>query len=157
MMSSRGDHVGAARVIAAQQARAALAADAAPPAPRLAPVRRPAPPTRGGQARSSAERAATPNQAGAIVAAVALETGLTVEKIVARGRVQKFVRARAAAAWLARRTSDLSLPMIGVAIGGRDHSTVLYLIAKAEARRDSDPAFRLMTDKLHRKFSEARS
>jgi chromosomal replication initiator protein len=92
-----------------------------------------------------------------IVKAVAFETGLRVDAILDRNRVQKLVRARAAVAWLTRRTTDLSLPRIGVAIGGRDHSMVLYLIHKAEGLRDTDPAFRLLTDRLHTKLSEVRS
>ncbi len=40
---------------------------------------------------------------------------------------------------LTRETTDLSLPQIGRLYGGRDHSTVLNSLRRAEATIDADP------------------
>lgn len=42
---------------------------------------------------------------------------------------------------LARRLTDKSLPTIGRAFGGRDHSTILHAIRKVEARASADTEF----------------
>lgn len=154
MMSSRADPAGVARVLAAQRARFDLAAAIAPPAPRLAPVRRPDPSLRAAAPRQSIPPAGASEaiEIVAIVKAVADETGLSVTAMLDRHRRQCLVRARAAAAWVARRTTAHSLPKIGAAIGGRDHTMALYLVTKAEGLRGTDAAFRLLTDRLFAQF-----
>ncbi|MDH7971755.1 helix-turn-helix domain-containing protein [Sphingomonas sp. AR_OL41] len=145
-MSSRADRAGVARVLAALSARAQKAPSVERLAPRLEPVRRPVPEQR---ARRVAPPPMDPGEALSIVNAVAFEMGLRAEAILHRSdRAQKLVRARAAAAWLARRGTTHSLPKIGAALGGRDHTMILYLVAKAEGLRDTDPAFRMVTDRL---------
>ncbi|WP_337846223.1 helix-turn-helix domain-containing protein [Sphingomonas sp.] len=79
---------------------------------------------------------------------VAAETGIGVAEIVGDRRYQRLVRARAAVAWVARKTSDRTLHQIARALGRTDHTTVRQMLRKAEQLRAADPAFRAMTDRV---------
>lgn len=79
---------------------------------------------------------------------VAAETGIGVAEIVGDRRYQRLVRARAAVAWVARRTSERTLQQIASALGRTDHTTVLQMLRKAEQLRRVDPDFRAMTDRV---------
>jgi chromosomal replication initiator protein len=46
------------------------------------------------------------------------------------------------AMFLAKELTDLSLPEIGQAFGGRDHTTVLHACRKIEELRNTDQAIR---------------
>ena len=50
----------------------------------------------------------------------------TVEEMKSKNRTRKLSRARQIAMYLTREMTDMSLPKIGDAFGGRDHSTVLH-------------------------------
>lgn len=89
-----------------------------------------------------------------IVKAVAYEMGLRPADIIAMGRCQREMRARAAVCWLARRVTDRSLVNIGVTLSGRHHTTILHAVTWAEDRRDRDPAFRMLTDRLLAEFQK---
>ncbi|QBI19999.1 chromosomal replication initiator protein DnaA [Egibacter rhizosphaerae] len=52
--------------------------------------------------------------------------GMTVEELCSSSRTRQLVNARQVAMYLARELTDLSLPKIGDAFGGRDHSTVMH-------------------------------
>src|SRR3546814_10321695 len=80
--------------------------------------------------------------------------GVRESDIIGDSRGQVYVRPRAAIVWIAKLLTDHSLAQIGRALGGRDHSTVIGLLAKAEKLRTTDPAFVLTTDKLARIFSD---
>lgn len=88
------------------------------------------------------------NRVGMTIRWIARETGLDVSDMLDRTRTEPLVRARAAVAWIARRTSDRTLTQIAVALHRTDHTTALQMLAKAEQLRDRDPAFRLMTDRV---------
>lgn len=88
-----------------------------------------------------------------ILRAVAFETGLRADDIRGPRRFRLLFRARAAVCWLARRLTGQSLPRIAALLGDRHHTSVLNAIARAEALRASDPAFRRMTDRLVIQFS----
>jgi len=61
-----------------------------------------------------------------IVMAVADYYGVTPEDVVGRDRSRAVSTARQVAMYIAREEADCSLQQIGEALGGRNHSTVLY-------------------------------
>jgi chromosomal replication initiation ATPase DnaA len=69
-----------------------------------------------------------------IIADVAARHRLTVEEIVSPCRKREFVRARAEIAHRLYRTTDLTLREIGCLLGGRDHSSISYLVARYALR-----------------------
>ncbi|MGI8631235.1 MAG: chromosomal replication initiator protein DnaA [Solirubrobacterales bacterium] len=70
------------------------------------------------------------------------------EALRGRARSARITLARHIAIYLTRELTDLSLPGIGGAFGGRDHSTVLSAIRKVEARRQEDPETSSLIDDL---------
>lgn len=90
---------------------------------------------------------------GAITRAVAFNTGLSIDDILSHSREARLARARAAVYWLARHLTAQSISQIG-RFFGRDHSTILTALGRAEGFRDEDPAFRLLTDRLLAAFIE---
>ncbi len=65
-----------------------------------------------------------------IIELVAREWQITVDALLGRDRSQKIARPRQVAMYLMRKETDASLPQIGEALGGRDHTTVMYAIEK---------------------------
>lgn len=88
-----------------------------------------------------------------IVRAVAYETGQQPVGICGARRIAPLLRARSAVCWLARNLTSYSLEAIGLVLGGRDHSTIVNAIGRAEAMRARDPAFRMLTDRLLSQFT----
>ncbi len=86
---------------------------------------------------------------------VAFEMGVPFADLQGPRRLKPMCRARFAAIWIARRITKLSLPQIGRQLGGRDHSTILNAIARADDLRARDPAFRAITDSIMRELSDA--
>jgi chromosomal replication initiator protein len=68
------------------------------------------------------------------IAAIMAETadyfGLAVEDLTGSSRSRLLVTARQMAMYLTRELTDLSLPKIGQAFGGRDHTTVMHATQK---------------------------
>ena len=64
--------------------------------------------------------------AGQIMNATAAYFGVTVEDLCGTSRSRVLVTARQIAMYLCRELTDLSLPKIGQAFGGRDHTTVMH-------------------------------
>ncbi len=62
-------------------------------------------------------------------------------ELLSKKRTRAIARPRQLAMYLARELTQLSLPEIGAAFGGRDHTTVLHACKTVEALRNSDPAF----------------
>lgn len=62
----------------------------------------------------------------AVIEVVAHYFNLTTDELVGKGRSRRFVQARQIAMYLCRELTDLSLPKLGAAFGGRDHTTVMY-------------------------------
>jgi chromosomal replication initiator protein len=56
--------------------------------------------------------------------------GLTIEDLTGSNRSRLLVTARQMAMYLTRELTDLSLPKIGQAFGGRDHTTVMHATQK---------------------------
>lgn len=61
-----------------------------------------------------------------IINVVADTYGITIDKIMGRERTKMVARPRQIAMYLLREETDISLPQIGEALGGRDHTTVMY-------------------------------
>ena len=64
--------------------------------------------------------------AAQIMAATASYFGVTVDDLCGGSRSRVLVTARQIAMYLCRELTDLSLPKIGQAFGGRDHTTVMH-------------------------------
>jgi chromosomal replication initiator protein len=65
-----------------------------------------------------------------IVELVAREWKTTSEALLGRDRSQRVAEPRQVAMYLMRKETEASLPQIGEVLGGRDHTTVMYAIAK---------------------------
>lgn len=74
--------------------------------------------------------------------------GVTQAEIEGRGRSRALVDLRRAVGFIAREATDLSYPVIGQWLGGRDHSTIINLRRTAEVRVDRDPAFALLVERV---------
>jgi ATPase involved in DNA replication initiation len=65
-----------------------------------------------------------------VLRAVAERYGVDVENLRSLSRQARVVLARQVAMYLLRHLTDTSLPAIGKALGGKDHSTVLHAVKK---------------------------
>lgn len=65
-----------------------------------------------------------------LISLVAHEWETSVEALLGRDRSQKIAEPRQVAMYLLRQETNASLPQIGEALGGRDHTTVMYAIQK---------------------------
>jgi chromosomal replication initiator protein len=74
--------------------------------------------------------------------------GVSREQLLGSSRAAVPLRARQVAIYLTRELTDLSLPQIGRLYGGRDHSTVLNSIRRAEARFGDDAALAARVSEL---------
>lgn len=73
----------------------------------------------------------TPRQ---IMRRVAQLRGITVDDIIGESRKRPIAHARQETMWELRQRTRLSLPHIGLMLGGRDHTTVLHGVRAHEAR-----------------------
>lgn len=95
--------------------------------------------------------------AAQIMAATASYFGVTVDDLCGSSRSRVLVTARQIAMYLCRELTDLSLPKIGQAFGGRDHTTVMHAdrkIRQLMAERRS--LFNQVTDLTSRIKSQPR-
>jgi chromosomal replication initiator protein len=77
-----------------------------------------------------------------IIETVAQFYNLETKDLVGRRRNKDIVTARHMAMYLAREETDASLPQIGRALGGRDHTTVLHGYEKIRAQVEEDDRVR---------------
>ena len=77
-----------------------------------------------------------------VIQAVAIFYHVAAKEITGRSRRKEIVRPRHVAMYLARQETEASLPEIGEALGGRDHTTVLYGIQKIEGLLEQDSTLR---------------
>ncbi len=80
-----------------------------------------------------------PNQ---VVDAVASAFGITRERMLGRDRTQEVALPRQIAMYLLREEANISLPQIGEALGGRDHTTVMYACEKVKDMIERDDHIR---------------
>ena len=66
--------------------------------------------------------------------------GLSLEELCSTSRTRQLVQARQIAMYLTRELTDLSLPKIGQAFGGRDHTTVMHANNKIRNHMKERPA-----------------
>jgi chromosomal replication initiation ATPase DnaA len=90
--------------------------------------------------RQSDQEPSAPLWAHGIVAEVARRHGISAERLCSRMRERHLAAAREEAIWMLRQRG-LSTLVIGAAMN-RDHSTVVYTLAKLRKRMESDELLR---------------
>lgn len=92
---------------------------------------------------------------GAIFSLVLEETGIPEAQFKGPCRKKTLASARQAASWLAKQhVKGISFPLIGRHIGGRDHSTIMHAVRRAEMKRDMDPEFRSLLERIETRLRE---
>ena len=77
-----------------------------------------------------------------ILSTVANYYSISMDDLLGRGRNKELVHPRQVAMYLAREELQTTLPQIGEALGGRDHTTVMYSVDKITQTIDSDDSLR---------------
>jgi len=77
-----------------------------------------------------------------VLAIVASVFGISTEQLCGRGRSREVVLPRQVAMYLMREDANVSLPQIGAALGGRDHTTVMYACDKVADMIERDDRLR---------------
>lgn len=77
-----------------------------------------------------------------IVRAVADNFGVTMDRIMSKDRSHEVALPRQIAMYLLREESKISLPQIGEALGGRDHTTIMYGCDKVADMLEQDDRLR---------------
>ena len=81
-----------------------------------------------------------------VVDLVARKFNLTADKLLGRDRSKNVALPRQIAMYLLREESNFSLPQIGEALGGRDHTTVMYAIEKIAKEIKGDTGSKISRD-----------
>ncbi len=90
-------------------------------------------------------RTITPEQ---VLNIVARAFNMTSERLLGRDRSQVVALPRQIAMYLIREESNASLPQIGLVMGGRDHTTVMYAIEKIADKVETDDQLRKQVSKI---------
>ena len=88
---------------------------------------------------------------GAVVDMVAKAFNLTVERLLSPDRSHDVALPRQIAMYLMRET-NVSLPQIGLALGGRDHTTVMYACEKVADLLERDDRLRTQVGQIRRQL-----
>jgi chromosomal replication initiator protein len=88
-----------------------------------------------------------------IVEAVAEAFEVTLEDLLGRSRARDVALPRQIAMYLLRDELNLSLPQIGEALGGRDHTTVMYASDKINDLLEHDEQLREQVARIREKLS----
>ena len=88
-----------------------------------------------------------------IVKRVSNFTKVPEEKIVGKGRERKIAEARQLSAYLCRDILGSTLVNIGMFLGGRDHTTIMYAYKNIEKRIEKEPRIRKTVDSLKKEFN----
>ena len=83
-----------------------------------------------------------------VLRSVAEVFDVTVDRILGRDRTQEVVLPRQIAMYLLRMEANFSLPQIGDALGGRDHTTVMYACDKVADLLERDDRLRRQVIKV---------
>lgn len=81
-------------------------------------------------------------QTNDVVSVVSGIFGVPAEKIMSRERTRDVALSRQVVMYLMREEGNISLPQIGQALGGRDHTTVIHACEKVSNLLESDNHFR---------------
>jgi chromosomal replication initiator protein len=92
--------------------------------------------------------AASPLSVARIIDVVATYHGMRAKDLTGPSRQRQITRARQIAMFLARHHLQMSLPELGRAFGGRDHTTVLASVQKIEQARGDDASLQALLAKL---------
>ncbi len=92
-----------------------------------------------------------------VMEAVAEEVGVNRQELRNRDRRPTAVRGRQLAMYLARELTGASLPEIGRAFGGRNHTTVLHAVRRVESELDRDAGTRSSVEGLMTRLGGSRS
>jgi chromosomal replication initiator protein len=77
-----------------------------------------------------------------VIQVVAQFYNLSIDDLISRGRVKELVKPRQVVMYLAREELQSTLPQIGEALGGRDHTTVMYGVEKITQEVEQDDNLR---------------
>ena len=88
-----------------------------------------------------------------IVKRVSNFTKVPEDKIVGKGRERKIAEARQLSAYLCRDILGSTLVNIGMFLGGRDHTTIMYAYKNIEKRIEKEPRIRKTVNSLKKEFS----
>jgi chromosomal replication initiator protein len=77
-----------------------------------------------------------------VIRKVAESFGVTLDRILSRERSREVALPRQIAMYLLRQESNISLPQIGEALGGRDHTTIMYGVDKITDMLERDDRLR---------------
>lgn len=92
-----------------------------------------------------------------ILEATATFHQLSMDDLLSKRRTKAVVRARHIAMYLAREETEASLPQIGEALGGRNHSTVLHGYQKIAAEIGADEALRQELTRIREQLYQIRN
>ena len=92
--------------------------------------------------------AASPLSVARIIDVVATYHGMRGKDLTGPSRQRQVTRARHIAMFLARTHLQMSLPELGRAFGGRDHTTVLASVAKIDSTRQQDASLQALLVRL---------
>jgi chromosomal replication initiator protein len=87
-----------------------------------------------------------------IKAAACEQFGISPQELVSAARTTRVTWPRQAAMYLARELTSQSLPAIGREFGGRDHTTVMHALKRAEKHIGGNPALCAVVDELRRRL-----
>ena len=90
------------------------------------------------------------------VALVAAEYKLTRAEILGQQRARKYARPRQIAMWIASKATTASLPEIGLRIGKRHHTTIMWGIKVVDKLRAEDASFTAKVDDMLGRFAGER-
>ncbi|QWW19576.1 chromosomal replication initiator protein DnaA [Schaalia sp. 19OD2882] len=94
-----------------------------------------------------------------IMGQVAAYFGVTIDQLCSQERSRTVVEARQIAMYLCRELTELSLPKIGSAFGGRDHTTVMHANKKIQSqmagKRETFNHVQELTTRIKQKAREA--
>ena len=79
---------------------------------------------------------------------VAAEWGVTPEGLQSKTRTKTLTTPRQVAMWITRELMGLQLVEIGAAFGGRDHSTVIHSLERAQEMMAGDERFKTRVEKV---------
>lgn len=88
-----------------------------------------------------------PGSGREVVLRAATAFGLSPDDLTGRARYRRIVRARSAVVWILRRQLNAdglpkSYPQIGLLLGGRDHTTMIYCNQRCEKWMETDQKYR---------------